>query len=300
MRVLVAGVNGYLGRHLARHLTLAGQSVVGFGSAAESRAPITRYVQGDISTPGLWEPHLAGADRIFFFAGRTGTTASIDQADAFLLANELPLARLLTAVARSPYRPRIVFPSSRLYYRGRPGRLAETDEPDFKTLYAVNKFACERMLELFARHHGVPFTVLRICVPYGNLLDGPRSHGTLGFLLDQVESRGRITLFGDGEQRRTFTHVADICEAVAEAASHPEARDRAFNVGGEDLSLREVAELICADRGARLELAPWPPRDALVESGDTVFDSSRLEAILGHGPRRSLRGWLQELREASV
>jgi len=293
MKAVVTGVNGYLGRHMARHLAEQGVRVIGTDRAAEPAHPVERYVAGDLSEPGFWTPDLLDADLILFLAGLTGTTASIDRADAFVSANETSLARLLVALAGVGFRPRIIFPSTRLVYDGAPGPLPESHRAAFKTVYSLNKFACERLLELFAAHHGIDYTVFRICVPYGNLLDDRYSYGTVGFLLDQAQAAGRIRLYGGGRQRRTFTHVADVCELMWDAVRVQGSARQTFNIGGEDLSLAEAAAQVAAVTGAVIEEVAWPPRELQVESGDTVFDASRLEALLGRGPRRRFAEWLR-------
>ena len=90
---------------------------------------------------------------------------------------------------------------------------------------------------------------------------------------------GRITLFGDGGQRRTFTHVRDICEAVGRLLMDD--ATGIFNVGGVDRSLAEAARFVASRFDAKVDFVPWPKEALALESGSTVFDSSKLDSLMG-------------------
>ncbi len=74
---------------------------------------------------------------------------------------------------------------------------------------------------------------------------------------------------------------------MTSASRKSECWNQIFNVGGEDLSLREAASLLSPE----LELMPWPQEALLQESGHTVFNSQRLDHSLGHLRRHSLSDW---------
>ena len=93
----------------------------------------------------------------------------------------------------------------------------------------------------------------------------------------QIAQGKPISLFGGGEQGRTFTHVEDICTAVELLMGSGE--NGIFNVGGENLSLYEAALKVVSGDTAKLRAVDWPPQALLVESGGTMFDSSKLEKL---------------------
>lgn len=77
---------------------------------------------------------------------------------------------------------RIVFPSTRLVYKGQQNVLLKEDaEKAPNTIYALNKLACEYMLAMYQKAFGIHYTIFRICVPYGSLIKSGTSYGTLGF-----------------------------------------------------------------------------------------------------------------------
>jgi len=174
------------------------------------------------------------------------------------------------------------------------GKLREGDEKEFKTVYALNKFACEQYLEMYRRCFGIRYTVFRICVPYGNLL-GDYSYGTMGFLLGRAMKGENIPLYGDGSQRRTFTHVYDICQILKEGAFLEGTLNDVFNIGGaDDLSMLELARMAAGKYGVDVTFSEWPGLDLAIESGDTVFDASKLERLMDYQYKYNLVDWLRE------
>ena len=135
--------------------------------------------------------------------------------------------------------------------------------------------------------------VVRICVPYGSLVPGAYSYGTVGFFVTQVEMGGPITLYGDGQVWRTFTHVGDIAEAVYRLSQ--DGGTGVFNVGGMKYSLEEVARMIAERKGARVEFVPWPELAHRLESGSTFFDASRLDMAIGMLTYRDVASFVDEV-----
>lgn len=293
-RHLVLGAAGYLGRHSVQHLQQAGHHVLGVDLAATHPDGLESYLQADLSDPAAVSSLDLEADYLWLWAGRTGTWAGFDDPMAYVRANEGILLNVLSALRGRAAMPHVLFPSSRLVYAGRPEPLTEDAPQTALTLYAQSKRSCEAYLAMYARAFGVRYTVFRLCVPYGNALGGAYSFGTVGALLGRAQRGEALTLYGDGSQRRTLTHVADAVSQMHRAALRPEARNHTYNLGGDALSLRELAEAIAAKTGVGVNYVPWPERDRLIESGDTVFDSSKLDALLGDANRWRFGAWLSQ------
>ena len=79
---------------------------------------------------------------------------------------------------------KIVFPSTRLVYKGKDEPLLENDTKEFKTIYSINKYACEQYLKMYSDVFDIRYCIFRICVPYGSLLDGVSSYGTAEFFIE--------------------------------------------------------------------------------------------------------------------
>jgi UDP-glucose 4-epimerase len=289
MKCLLLGAAGYLGRHLAQALSADGHAVDAV--ARSSRTGQALDVEDLASLQALdW-----AVDTVFMFAGVTGTAASFTEYPNFITGNQIGLLNVLECIRLSGHRPRLVFPSTRLVYKGSAQPLSEAAALEARTVYAASKIACELHLQAYANAFGIPYTVFRICVPYGNVLGGRYSYGTVGNFIQQAFDNGCIRLYGDGSLRRSFTHVDDICRAVVLGSLHQDFENGVFNIPGEDLSLLQAAQLIAAQLHADIELAPWPVFDQRIESGSTVFDGAKLLARLPMAASRAIADWVQSI-----
>lgn len=291
-RFAVLGSNGYLGRHLAMHLLAQGHQVAGYDRHPSNLVPGLSYHPFDTTDAAQWDQIETQVDALFFFSGLTGTREGFDHYESYLDANERSLLHLLNRLRQTGSRPRVVFPSSRLVYRGRPEPLPEDAPQESKTVYSANKRAGEALLQAYRAAFGIPFTIYRICVPYGHTLRGAYSFGTIGAFIRMAREHGVIPLYGGGSPRRTFTHVQDVCTQIADTALLPETEAQTFNVAGEAFSLAEVAKWIAHRLGARVRAVPWPEAEQAIESGDTVFDDSRIRSLLADPLRIRLQEWV--------
>lgn len=291
-RHLVLGAAGYLGRHCVKYLIEQGHAVSAADLAPTHPDSLADYQSLDLAAPESIAALDLDADYCWVWAGRTGTWAGFDEPMSYVRANEGLLLNLLSALRARARRPHLIFPSSRLVYAGRPEPLSEDAPQTALTLYAQSKRSCEAYLAMYANALGIGYTTFRLCVPYGNELGGGYSFGTIGALLGRARSGQDLTLYGDGSQRRTLTHVADAVSRMARAATLPQARNQTYNLGGDALSLRELAEAIAVKTGVGVSYVAWPERDRLIESGDTVFDSARLDMLLGDANQWRFAEWL--------
>lgn len=284
---MVIGANGFLGRNLCHYVTAQGHDVVAVGrqpisETASAGHGTLNYIRVDMGNQAAVATlPVDQVDMIFMMAGKTGTTDGFSNYAEYVRSNELALLNLLDAHVRSGASARIIFPSTRLVYQGNTDvHLRENDPKDCKSIYAANKLACEHYLEAYAHAYDVPFTTYRICVPYGQIIAGPYSYGTLGFMLRQAREDRCITLFGNGSVKRTFTHVADILHVMQQYSQKEETRNKTFNIGSNDnFSLRQLAEMIGKKTGCDIAFKEWPEFLLRTESGDTMFDDHALQAV---------------------
>lgn len=232
------------------------------------------------------------SDMIYIFAGKTGSVQGFEQYETFVEINELILLKIIEAYRLNNGTGRLIFPSTRLVYKGRDGLLKEDAEKEFKTIYAINKYSCENYLWMYNNMYGIPYTVFRICLPYGTLVPEASSYGTAEFFMKKATAGENITLYGDGKQRRTITYMEDLCEALYKGGSSKETLNGIYNIGGEDYSLYEMAELIAKNYNVNVELIEWPREARLTESGSTVFDSSKLDEITGLKYSHKFKDWI--------
>lgn len=279
--IAIFGGNGYLGMHMANYLRQRGYDYDIFDVQDRPNVTCRRYCQADVSDAEFWgEFRPEGYDAIYFLSGLSGPERSFSKVETYIEINELGLANLCKACsgmgASSPY---IVFPSSRLVYKG-GGRVSETSLLEARSVYAANKIACEGLLSAYHHRFGINYAALRICVPYGNILGSSYSYGTVGFFIKNIKEGKPITLYGDGSISKTYTYIEDLCKIILKV-SQEKIASGVYNVGGHDYTLRQIAQLLTEKFGGSIETIPWPESALRVEMGDISIDAGKLDKSLG-------------------
>lgn len=288
----IIGSKGYIGKHLEYYLKQKKNDVVCYDVVESEDVNYHRCDLTDFES--VRRIIDLKVDYIFMFAGLTGTYVGFDKANIFVNVNEMGLINLLNCIRESKYCPKIIFPSTRLIYKGADKALKEDDEKETKTIYAVNKIACENLLYAYRQNFDIPYTIFRICVPFGNMFSDDYSFGTIGFFIRQASNDRRITLYGDGSIKRTFTSMHDLCKQIVEVGMERVSDGEIYNIGGHTYSLRNAAEIIASYYKAEISFISWPERDLKMESGSTYFDSSKIERVMGKIVFESLEELLKQ------
>ena len=272
-RVLVTGGLGFIGSALAARLVDEGAEVTLLddmfaegGANHANIAPIrdrVRVAIADLRDGGALAPLVAGRDYLFNLAARTSHMGSVADPLADLDVNGRAQLGLLELCRIHAPRATIIFAGTRQIY-GRPDRLPvdETHPLRPPDPNGVSKMAGEAYHLLYHRIHGIGAVSLRLTNTYGprmRIKDGRQTF--LGLWVRRLLEGEPFELWG-GEQRRDLAYVDDVVEAFLRAAVSPEAKGRAFNIGGgASLPLIELARLlVAANGGGRFEVKPFPPR----------------------------------------
>ena len=155
----------------------------------------------------------------------------------------------------------------------------------------IHKLAGDWYHVLYGRVYGLRVCVLRLTNTYGPRMRVKDARQTfLGTWIRQLLSEEELQIFGDGTQRRDFTYVDDVVEALCLAALREEARGEIFNVGADDhLSLLELAQLLVRVAGTgTYRVVPFPSERRVIDIGDYVADDAKLRERLGWRPRVDL------------
>lgn len=309
---LVTGAAGFIGSHLCERLLQEGHRVIGVDAfiayypqavkeanlATPRSHPRFRFVEMDLARADL-APVVAEADVIFHQAGQPGVRASWGKEfELYLDHNVRATQRLLEAVKGSPRLRRLVFASSSsVYGQTEDLPLREESLPRPYSPYGVTKLAAEHLCGLYHANYGVPTVALRYFTVYG-----PRQRPDMAFhkfIQAALEDRP-ILVYGDGEQTRDFTYVADAVEANWLALG-PRAVGQVLNIGGgSQSSVNQVLAALEEILGRPIRRERRPPQPGDVRH--TWADTSRARDSLGFTPRMSLREglacqveWLRKL-----
>ena len=292
-KVSIVGSNGYIARNLFYHLSQRGdiEQITLYDCLDESVDKNEKYFKVNLLDRDDVKKIDFDCDIIFFMAGKTGTFSGFNNYADFISVNEFGLLNFIDEYRIQGSKAKIIFPSTRLVYKGSDIPVSEDSPIELKTIYAVNKFACENYLKQYSQIFGIKYCVFRICVPYGTRIQGASSYGTVEFMTKQAVNDRRITLYGDGSIRRTWTHIDDLCCAMICGAYSDKCLNDIYNIGGDDLSLKDVANMICREYDAELKYVPWPDQALCIESGSTVFDASKFAAVTGFKYMHQFQKW---------
>jgi nucleoside-diphosphate-sugar epimerase len=296
---LVTGAAGFIGSHLCERLLGAGHRVIGLddfsdyyprGMKEANLAPLAgragfELVEQDLARTDL-ATLVAEVDHIFHQAGQPGVRPSWgEEFDIYLDRNVRATQRLLEAVKGSSRLKRLVYASSSSVYGDSPDLPLREDSPTRPhSPYGVTKLAAEHLCGLYRANFGVPTVSLRYFTVYG-----PRQRPDMGFhkfIRAALEDRA-VLVYGDGEQTRDFTYVADVVEANWLALA-PAATGQVFNIGGGSrVSVNQVLASLEEILGRPLRREHGGPQVGDVRH--TWADTTRARHVLGFAPAVALR-----------
>jgi UDP-glucose 4-epimerase len=295
-KAIVFGSNGYLGGNFTHLLKKNSFDVLCSDINDKPVIPCLNYKKINIKRAIELKNINWNVDYIFIFSGLTGTYVSFENFQDFVETNEIGLLNILDIIKSLKNPPLVVFPSTRLVYKGIQNKnLKEDSKIDPKTIYAVNKVACENYLKIYHNVFGIPFNIFRICVPYGNLIDNELSYGTISHFLSRARQGKPVLIFGDGKQLRTFTFIEDIFYQVLGVIETKKFSNDTYNIGGETLSILKAADLIATKYKVKIEFKEWDKRDSLIESGDTIFSSKKIFHSIKYTYKMSFSEWIKKL-----
>src|SRR5207245_7520986 len=146
-----------------------------------------------------------------------------------------------------------------------PGQTPLTEDmaPIPEDPYGVAKLAVEQDLKCAHHMFGLAYTIFRPHNVYGerqNIAD--RYRNVVGIFMNQLLKGEPMTIFGDGEQQRAFTHINDVAPIIAESVNVPAARSQVFNVGADvPFSVNHLAKVIAAALGSECKVTHLDPRN---------------------------------------
>ena len=307
MPVLITGVAGFIGSHLAERLIDSGESVVGIDSFTTYYDPAVkrrnierlmssdsfRLVEGSLREVDLNEL-LAGTEVVYHLAAQPGVRRSWGREFEVYLNENLLATQLLLEVVRDSGVRQFVFASSSSVY-GDAERMPtrESDSPRPVSPYGVTKLAGEHLCHLYFSRFDVPIVSLRYFTVFG-----PRQRPDMAFTrFIQAATEGReIEVFGDGLQSRDFTYVDDAVGATIAAAAKGRPGE-AYNIaGGAQATVLEVVELLGELLGRGVPVRHFPPVPGDARHTGAEIEKARRD--LSYAPRTGLQQGLSNQIEA--
>jgi UDP-glucose 4-epimerase len=297
-RALITGVAGFIGSHVAEHCVAMGLDVVGIddlsGGFSDNVPKGVDFRLGSIVDyewlGALWRDapfdyvyHLAAyaAEGLSHFIRRFNYTNNLIGS-----VNLINLAVIYQVKC-------FVFTSSIAVYGVNQTPMTEQLTPKPEDPYGIAKYAVELDLEAARRLFGLNYIIFRPHNVYGerqNVADKYRN--VIGIFMNQLLRGQSMTIFGDGQQSRAFSHVDDVAPIIAGAPLVKDAYGQAFNVGADTpYTVLELAREVAAAFDVEARVTHLPAREEVVhafashEKAARVFGKTRT-IPLGEGIRR--------------
>lgn len=294
-KVIVTGGAGFIGSNLVKALLLRGDEVhVVDTLVASKRERVPEGVtlhEVDIRDTEALKPLCVGVRSIFHLAALPRVQFSIENPVETHDVNITGTLSVLEA-ARASGGGRVVYSASSSAYGDQTILpLVESMAALPKSPYGLQKYVGELICRLWSEVYGLPTVSLRYFNVYGPGLDpdGPYAL-VIGKFITQRKKGEPLTITGDGEQTRDFTHVRDVVRAnILAAESAHVGKGEVLNIGaGRNVSIKRLAELM----GGPVEFV-----EARLEPKHTQADTSLAKQLIGWEPTILFEDGITELKK---
>jgi nucleoside-diphosphate-sugar epimerase len=308
-QALVLGGSGFIGGWVARALAAEGASVhatardrAGAARLTLRAGPAVHVVEADLSAPGMLAQVLSRTrPSIVFNLAGFGVDRTERDAEAMAALNARLVTDLCQGLVETPSdrwpHMRLVQVGSALEYGRITGPIREATAPEPSTEYGRTKLAGTRAVEHAARSHGLPALVARLFTVYG---PGEHSDRLLPSIRRAAATSEPVGLTR-GLQRRDFTYVEDVAEALLRLAVSPARPGEVVNVAtGRLTAVRDFAGTAASVLGLApglLRFGALPDRPE--EMWQDEVDVSRLRALTGWRPPTGIRDGIRRTSESA-
>ena len=306
MRALITGGAGFIGSHLAEALLDSGIQVQVIDNLSTGSIENIRHLKGrdgfdycidSVDNEPLLAELIDAADVVFHFAAAVGVKLIVEQ-PVHTIETNVHGTEVVLKLANKKKKLVVVASTSEVY--GKSDKIPFREDSDLvmgpttkhRWAYACSKATDEFLALAYWKERKLPVIIVR----FFNTV-GPRQTGQYGMVVPnfvrQALAGEPVTVFGDGTQSRSFTHVTDVVRALLVLIKEPKAIGQVINIGNiEEVSIRGLAERVISLTRSKstVRLVPY---DEAYESGfedmpRRVPDLSKIHAMIGYEPRHTL------------
>jgi UDP-glucose 4-epimerase len=306
VRALITGGAGFIGSHLAERLLHDGHSVAVLDNLSTGSIDNIAHLKGrqgftytidSVTNESLLAEMLDGSDVIFHLAAAVGVKLIVEQ-PVHTIETNVHGTEVVLKHANKKKKLVVIASTSEVYGKSADVPFRETADlvlgssEKHRWAYACSKLIDEFLALAYWKEKKLPVLIVRLFNTVG-----PRQTGQYGMVLPtfvrQALAGHPITVFGDGTQSRSFTHVSDVVEALTRLIVEPRAVGGVFNIGNTgEISISALAEKVKAMTGSASPVQ-YIPYDQAYEAGfedmpRRVPDIGKIRALIGYEPRVGL------------
>ena len=299
---LVTGGAGFIGSNLVDALLEKGHDVTCIDNE-HSDAHDEFYwnkkawnVKGDIRDYDLMKELMGGVDYVFHLAAEARIQPAILNPIEAVSINCVGTTTVLQ-VARECGVKRVMYSSTSSGYGMNKSPNVETDPDDCLNPYSVSKVAGEKLCKMYTQLYGLQTVCFRYFNVYGERqpLRGQYAP-VIGIFLRQKAAGEKLTIVGDGNQRRDFTHVSDVVRANIMAATKEvdsESFGEVYNIGtGTNYSINQIARMI-----------DWPTTNIAPRPGEariSLANNQKMRKTFDWSPTVKLEDWIRKYGQKQI
>ena len=287
---LVTGGAGFIGSHLTEELVRRGHTVRVADSLITGHrrnldhVPGVEFLEGDLADLPFAQRAAAGMDYVLHQAAIPSVPRSVADPITSNRANADATLNMLVAARDAGVR-RLIFASSSSEYGNTPTLPKREDmAPNPLSPYALQKVVGTAYCQMFMQLYGFETVAIRYFNVFGPRQDpGSPYSGVISVFATSLNEGRQPTIYGDGEQTRDFTYVANVVDGVLRACEAPKAAGEVINVAcGTRISLNELLRVMNRIVGTTLEAIYKEERAGDVK--DSQADIGKAKALLGYTP----------------
>jgi UDP-glucose 4-epimerase len=315
MKFLVTGGAGFIGSHLTEELLNRGDEVcviddLSTGSMDNVKhldaRPGFRRVVGTVLNWPLMGELVREADVVFHLAAAVGVRLIVESPVRTIETN-IRGTEIVLSLAVEEQKTVVIFSTSEVYGKSSRAGFCETDDlilgPTSKGRwsYAASKIIDEFLALAYFKEKGLPVIIIRLFNTVG-----PRQTGRYGMVVPnfvrQALNREPITVYGDGKQTRSFTHVKDAVWAILKLVEHPGAVGEIFNIGGlDEITIEGLARTVKELLQSPSTIMYIPYEEAYEQGFEDMRkrapNISKIERMIGYKPRYRLGDIIADVAE---
>ena len=311
MNCLITGGSGFIGSHLAEALLSHGHRVTVIDDlstgSCENIAHLKmnrdfHYIIDSIFNRNLLAELVDQAEVVFHLAAAVGVRLIVESPVRTIETN-IKGTELVLEMAAKKKRKVLIASTSEVYGKSTKALFTEDDDlimgPTYigRWSYAASKAVDEFLGLAYYREKGVPVVIVRLFNTVG-----PRQTGQYGMVIprfvEQALQDQPITVYGSGQQVRSFTWVGDVAGALIKLVETPAAEGEIFNLGHQEkVTILELAQLVkeLTQSSSPVDLVPY---NVAYGPGfeDMMYrlpDISKVERLIGYRPTKTLAEILQ-------
>ena len=303
MKVFITGISGLLGSTMARYLIMQGDRVVGIDNmigGVEGNVPDhpkCTYHRGDILDTELMKEIMAGCDVVFHTASLPYEGLSVFSPT--VTATSIVSGTISTAIAALHNKIRLFINCSSM---ARYGDQIPPFTEDMPTKpvdpYGLAKVQAEEHLQMLSEIHGLNYVTV---VPHNVIGVGQRYYdpfrNVVGIMINRAAQGKNLIIYGDGEQKRSFSDVRDCIVAVERIMKsfRTDLPGQVYNIGPDDneISIKQLATLVTQLSEIYLQFDHYPDRPREVK--DAYCSSDKIRKEFNYNPTTEAKQTIKDM-----